>query len=112
MSEALRTYLGRAFTRVYSSFGASDLEINIATENDFTIALRQLIADQPDLCRALGLPEHSSLPMVFQYNPLDYYVETNEQGELVISICRAGTVAPKLRYNLGDLGCAVPFGRP
>jgi phenylacetate-CoA ligase len=111
MSEALRTYLGKAFKRVYSSFGASDLEINIATENDFTIALRQLIADQPELSRALDLPEHSSLPMVFQYNPLDYYVETNEQGELVISICRVGTVSPKLRYNLHDLGCAVPFAK-
>jgi phenylacetate-CoA ligase len=109
MSEALRAYLGNAFTRVYSSFGASDLEINIATENDFTIALRQLIAGRPDLARALHLPEHSSLPMVFQYNPLDYYVETNEDGELVISICRVGTVSPKLRYNLRDLGCAVPF---
>ena len=109
MSEALRSYLLRRFRTVYSSFGAADLEINIAAENDFAIALRRLLAERPELGRALGLPARPSLPMVFQYNPLDYFIETNESGELVISICRLGTTAPKLRYNLHDLGCVVRF---
>ena len=111
MSEALRSYLERSFRRVYSSFGASDLEINIAAENELTIALRRLLMERPDLARALGLPEQSTLPMVFQYNPLDYLVETTDDGELVITVNRAGTTAPKLRYNLHDLGCSVPFRR-
>jgi phenylacetate-CoA ligase len=109
MSEALRSYLLRRFRAVYSSFGAADLEINVAAENDFTIALRRLLAERPELRHALGLSSHASLPMVFQYNPLDYVVETNESGELVISICRAETAAPKLRYNLHDLGSVVRF---
>ncbi|HKT45795.1 MAG TPA: hypothetical protein VJQ85_13420 [Gaiellaceae bacterium] len=109
MSEALRTYLQRAFRQVYSSFGASDLEINIAAENDFTIAFRSLLAERPALGGALALPEHGSLPMVFQYNPLDYMIETNGDGELVITICRLDTVAPKLRYNIHDLGCVRRF---
>jgi phenylacetate-CoA ligase len=109
MSEALRSYLLRHFRAVYSSFGAADLEINIAAENDFTIALRRLLAKSPELGRALKLPAHSSLPMVFQFNPLDYVIETNETGELVISVCRATTTAPKLRYNLHDLGRVVRF---
>jgi phenylacetate-CoA ligase len=109
MSEALRSYLLRCFRAVYSSFGAADLEINIAAENDFTIALRRLLAERPELGHALNLPSHSSLPMVFQYNPLDYVIETSEAGELVISICRVETTAPKLRYNLHDLGCVVRF---
>jgi phenylacetate-CoA ligase len=109
MSEALRSYLLRRFRAVYSSFGAADLEINIAAENDFTIALRRLLAERPELGHALNLPSHSSLPMVFQYNPLDYVIETSEAGELVISICRVETTAPKLRYNLHDLGCVVRF---
>jgi phenylacetate-CoA ligase len=109
MSEALRTYLQRAFQQVYSSFGASDLEINIAAENDFTIALRRLLVARPELGPALGLPDHGSLPMVFQYNPLDYLIETNDDGELVITICRLDTVAPKLRYNVHDLGCVRRF---
>jgi phenylacetate-CoA ligase len=109
MSESLRGYLLRSFDRVYSSFGASDLEINLAGENDFTIAVRRLLLDRPELGRALGLPEHGSLPMVFQYNPLDYFVESSPDGELIVSICRVGTAAPKLRYNLHDLGAVVRF---
>jgi phenylacetate-CoA ligase len=109
MSEALRAYLERAFRHVYSSFGASDLEINIATENDFAIALRRLLAERPELAAALDLPDHGSLPMVFQYNPLDYLIETNDAGELVITICRLDTTAPKLRYCIHDLGCVRRF---
>ena len=107
MSEALRDHLGRAFRRVYSSFGASDLEINIAAENDFTIALRRLLGERPELGTALGLPDHGALPMVFQFNPLDHLVETNEAGELVFTVCRTGMASPKVRYNLRDLGCVV-----
>jgi phenylacetate-CoA ligase len=109
MSEALRTYLQRAFKQIYSSFGASDLEINIAGENDFTIAFRRLLAERPELAAALDLPDHGSLPMVFQYNPLDYLVETNASGELVFTICRLDTAAPKLRYCINDLGCVRRF---
>jgi phenylacetate-CoA ligase len=108
MSEALRTYLQRAFRQVYSSFGASDLEINIAAENDFTIAFRRLLASEPRLAELLALPEGGT-PMVFQYNPLDYLVETNDEGELVITICRLDTTAPKIRYCIHDLGCVRRF---
>lgn len=108
MSESLRDYLLRVFDRVYSSFGASDLEINVAAENDFTIALRRLLRDRPDLGDALGLPS-SGLPMVFQYNPLDYFIETNEAGELVISVCRLDSLSPKIRYNIHDIGCVVRY---
>ena len=110
MSEALRDYLRRAFREVYSSFGASDLEINIATENDFTIAFRRLLLEREDLRDALQLPDHGSAPMVFQYNPLDYLIETNDDGELLITICRLDTTAPKLRYCIHDLGCVRRFG--
>jgi phenylacetate-CoA ligase len=108
MSESLRDYLLRSFRRVYSSFGASDLEINIAAENDFTIAVRRLLRDRPEIGDTLGLPGHA-LPMVFQYNPLDYHVETNDDGELLISVCRLDSVSPKLRYNLHDAGRVVRF---
>jgi phenylacetate-CoA ligase len=42
--------------------------------------------------------------MIFQYNPLDYYIETLESGELAFTICRSSGAAPKIRYNLKDLG--------
>jgi phenylacetate-CoA ligase len=109
MSEALRDHLRRAFGEVYSSFGASDLEINIATENDFTIAFRRLLLERDDLREVLRLPDHGSAPMVFQYNPLDYLIEVNDEDELVITICRLDTTAPKLRYCIHDLGCVRRF---
>jgi phenylacetate-coenzyme A ligase PaaK-like adenylate-forming protein len=102
MSESLRDYLLQTFDRVYSSFGASDLEINIAAENDFTIALRRLLRDRPEIGEALGLGVHA-LPMVFQFNPLDYHIETTEDGELVVSVCRLVRF-PQLLETLGRFG--------
>src|SRR5919201_2471886 len=49
MSEGMRDYLRRAFEKVYGSYGASDLEINIAGENDFTIGLRRLLSTHDGL---------------------------------------------------------------
>src|ERR671931_2413549 len=50
MSEGMREYLlGKGFKRAYGSYGASDLEINIGVESDFTIALRRLLARDEEL---------------------------------------------------------------
>jgi phenylacetate-CoA ligase len=107
ISEAMRDYLGSAFRRVYGSYGASDLEINIAAESDFTIALRRLLAGRPDLRERLGLD--GDLPLVFQYNPIDYAIETSRDGELVVTLCRTETTSPKIRYNIRDLGRVLRF---
>ena len=67
------------FRTKISSFGASDLEINMAAENDYTIALRRALAEQPALratCSAAARP----LPMVFQYDPLDYFSRPPTNG--------------------------------
>jgi phenylacetate-CoA ligase len=107
MSEGMRSYMGRAFKRIYGSYGASDLEINIGAENEFTIALRKKITENRSLRDQLV--KHDALPMIFQYNPLDYYIETNDQGELIVTLCRLANVAPKVRYNIHDLGHIVRF---
>jgi phenylacetate-CoA ligase len=100
MSEPLRTALERCFTRVISSFGASDLEINIAAENDTTIALRRALLANAAFSRDLfGGVE--PLPMVFQYDPLDYYLETIDD-DLVVTVNRLACVSPRIRYNLRD----------
>jgi len=109
MSEPLRDYLLRSFRRVYGSYGASDLEINLAAETDMTIALRRLLAERADLRERLVRQQGAGLPLVFQYNPIDYHVETNEEGELVVTLCRARTTSPKIRYNIRDLGHVVRF---
>jgi phenylacetate-CoA ligase len=104
----MRDYLGRAFRKVYGSYGASDLEINIAAENDFTIALRRALASDAQLRVALTWPDEQ-LPMVFQYSPLDYYVESNPEGELVVTLLRPTNVSPRVRYNIHDRGHVLRF---
>src|SRR5439155_1753666 len=107
ISERLRAYLRRSFRSVVSSYGASDLEINIGIETAWTVALRGRCAADPDLCRALFGRE--TPPMIFQYNPLDYRVATLPSGEMAFTVCRLNGAAPKLRYNLKDEGGTVPF---
>jgi len=42
--------------------------------------------------------------MIFQYNPTDFLIESSENGELIISICRPDYISPKVRYNIHDRG--------
>jgi len=104
MSEGMRDYLmQKGIKRVYSSLGASDLELNISAENDFTISLRRLLRSNEKF-RAKVLKHSGALPMIFQFNPSDFLFETSETGELIITICRPGYIAPKIRYNIHDRG--------
>ena len=109
MSESMRRYFEqRGIERVYGSYGASDLELNLAAETDFTIALRRLMESRPDI--AARLMQHvGALPMIFQYNPADFFLETTVGGELLVTVCRPGYVAPKIRYNIHDLGHVIRF---
>lgn len=102
MSQPLRAALNRCFRKTISSFGASDLEINIAVETDFTIALRDALAVTP----ALGdeLYGRESLPMVFQYDPLNYFIESDGERNLLVTINRLENVSPRIRYNIRDRG--------
>lgn len=109
LSESMRDYLGKHFNQVIGSYGASDLEINIAAENEFTISLRKLMLENEELRNRLVRVESKNLPMVFQYNPLDYYIESNEQGELIITLCRDSNISPKVRYNIHDTGHVIRF---
>ncbi len=108
ITEQLRDYLGKTFGRVIGSYGASDLEINIGYENDFTIALRKALLTDDNL-RSELVKDFGSLPSVFQYNPLAYYVETNEQNELLFTINRTANITPKIRYNIHDIGYNMRF---
>jgi len=105
ISEPLRAYLLRFFRTVISSYGASDLEINIGVETELTVALRRLCAE--DRALSLKLFGRETPPMIFQYNALDYLIEANEEGELLFTIGRQTSAAPKLRYNLRDVGGAL-----
>jgi phenylacetate-CoA ligase len=45
--------------------------------------------------------------MVFQYNPLLHHIETNANGELLFTVTRHATLAPKVRYNVHDEGGVI-----
>lgn len=105
ISESMRSHILQYAHSAYGSYGASDLEINIAIETDYTVALRRALAADPELSRRLSRQhEYGVLPMVFQFNPYDYLVETNDEGELVVTIVRKENINPRIRYNIHDRG--------
>lgn len=103
MSEGLRDYLLRRFTKVYSGYGATDLEIGIAGETPISVAIRRLAREREDVKAAL-FGADSRLPMVFQYNPLMHHFEVNEHSEVVCTITRGSLLSPRIRYNVHDVG--------
>ncbi len=102
-SEGLRDYLLRRFKSVVSGYGATDVEIGLAAETPVTVALRRLALERREIAEAL-FGETDRVPMVFQYNPMLHHVETNARGELLFTVCRSGTLSPKVRYNVHDEG--------
>jgi len=109
MTEGLRDYLEVRFGRVYSGYGASDLTIGMAGESDVAVWLRRSILADDRVRRALLGDDESRTPMVFQYNPLETYLETNERGELVVTLNSTAVMSPKLRYNIGDEARLIDF---
>ena len=63
MSESLRSFMLKSFKTVVSSYGASDLEINIGVETELTIALRHLCFENRELCETIFGSE--TPPMIF-----------------------------------------------
>jgi phenylacetate-CoA ligase len=101
MSESLRRYLLRDFRTCYSGYGASDLAMGIALETAESVRVRSLLDEKPEVREALLDGDHR-VPMVFQYNPLTSFMETNAEGELIVTLNYSGVLSPRIRYNIGD----------
>lgn len=105
ISENMRSHILRYAHSAFGSYGASDLEINLSIETDFTVALRRAVAQDPRLSERLTRSaDYGVLPMIFQFNPFDYLIETNDAGELVVTIARDRNINPRIRYNIHDRG--------
>ncbi len=105
ISENMRTYILNYAYSAYGSYGASDLEIDIAIETEFAIQIRKAIASNRKLAQEISKThEYGVLPMVFQFNPYNYLMESNEKGELLVTITRQDNISPRLRYNIHDRG--------
>lgn len=108
MSEAMRDLLIKdGFNAIYSSYGASDLDVNLAAETDDEIFIRKAIEKHPGLARELyGV--NRGLPMVFHYDPMNAHIECDDSQEgkddLIFTITRDDRSSPRVRYNLGDKG--------
>lgn len=110
MSEGLREYLERRFKAVYSAYGASDLDIGVSAELPLTVWIRKQAMANRELHKAL-FGDDPRLPMLFQYNPLDYYIETSDENELIVTINRLKVLSPRIRYNVHDAGGVIPFDK-
>ncbi len=108
MSEGLRDYLRPAIDPIFSGYGASDVEIGLAGETPLSVALRRLAADDEQVREAL-FGRNPRLPMLFQYNPFEYYVNATEDDELVYTISRPGVLSPVIAYNLHDEGGVATY---
>lgn len=108
MSETLRTRLLEYFVTITSAYGASDLDIGVACEFPLSTYIRQQAELNPALAEKLFGPSRR-LPMLFQYDPLDYYVEQNDDGELIVTVNRPNALSPRLRYNVHDNGGKLDF---
>lgn len=108
LSEPMRRALNRCFKRTVSSFGASDLEINLAVESDYSIALRAALEEKPAIGK--DLYGDQPLPMLFQFDPLNVHIENGGDGSdgsedrLLFTLNRLENLSPRIRYDLGDRG--------
>lgn len=109
MTEGLRDYCEERFGRVYSGYGASDLTIGMGGESDVSVWLRRSMYADDRVREALLGPDETRVPMVFQYNPLETYLEINDAGEVVVTLNSTAIMSPKVRYNIGDEGHIQSF---
>ncbi|HNX90544.1 MAG TPA: phenylacetate--CoA ligase family protein [Candidatus Omnitrophota bacterium] len=107
MSEGLRDYLLRNAKTVYSGYGASDLEIGMGGENPLTVMIRKICLKDAAIRKTL-FGEDQRLPMLFQYNPIDHFVEIIDR-EIVVTISKPWTLSPRIRYNIKDEGGMITF---
>jgi phenylacetate-CoA ligase len=47
--------------------------------------------------------------MLFFYNPLDHFIEINDESEVVITIINYKVLSPRLRYNIEDEGKVLEY---
>ncbi len=112
--EHVKSILGKN-ARIFSCYGASDIDIGIAFETPYAIFIRTLLMKNEKMREALNIK--GNYPMIFQYNPLAHYISnttrTNEQNKIVheftVTPLDLKVGAPKIKYNLHDEGQKVSF---
>jgi len=60
----------------------------MTTETESSIDIRKLLISNKNVVINV-LKFDGAIPMIFQFNPLDFVYETNAEGELIISFARS-----------------------
>ncbi len=112
--EHIKNIIGKK-TRIFSCYGASDVDIGIAFETPYSIFIRNLLIQNKKMQQALA--SGGKYPMIFQYNPLAHYIanttRVTEQNKMIeeftITPLDPNVGAPKIKYNLHDEGKKVSY---
>lgn len=109
----LREVIGNE-TRIFSAYGASDVDIGVAFETPLSVMIRKILTQKKELRNKFC--KGGRYPMVFQYNPLAHYIsnlDVNNKGdkveEFTITPLDTNVVSPKVKYNLHDHGRRISF---
>ncbi len=96
--------------KIYSAFGASDIGITGINETKDSVKIRRLARRNPKLRKAL-FGDVKMLPMVFQYDPTQYYIHVNMKRELIFTTTSLHTLTPLIKYNIKDIGGTISHRR-
>lgn len=104
MSENVyQSLINKGIKEVYSSYGASDLRINIGQQTKFEQELQRICQQDSNLKKEL-LGTTEGTPLFFHYNPLLDYIEEGKDGNLLFTDLDEHRASPRVRYDLGDKG--------
>lgn len=118
-SEGWREYINRRLNKndvkelnnhVYSTYGSSDLGIFGSAETPTTVKIRQAAYADQSIAEMLFGDTSKNLPMLFNYNPLQFHINLNDKSELEFSTLSPDTLVPLIKYNIHDMGGIIRYG--
>jgi phenylacetate-CoA ligase len=86
-----------------SLYGTADAGV-LGNETPLTICIRRFFAKNPNIAR--NLFGESRLPTLMQYDPLNRFFETTDEGTLLFS---GDNGVPLIRYHIGDNGGIISY---
>ncbi len=113
-SEAWREYMAgmigmneKDLLGISGGYGAADVGMSVGREYPISVMIRKLAYRDKKLAADL-FGTHSVLPSLLQYNPSTFYIEADQNGEILFTV-KAGI--PLVRYNIHDKGGVIDFGQ-
>lgn len=104
MAKKIGINLGKDLLAISGGYGAADVGMSIGREYPFTVAIRRLCEENPEITKDIF---GKGIPNLFQYSPSSYYIE-EINGELIFT---AMTGIPLVRYNIHDRGGVIPYDK-